>query len=635
MPRLDADPRAERVGTIAAATARPASRAASRLRAPRSTANSTVARSPPVSERRFEEADSALPAARCRARGPGNKLAPSALSNPSSKAQEPKGHAATSASSEASPRQPPNESPKLPAAPPAARSWPSRTLPSTLGSAGLSWARVMLTRFKVDGFKNLDGVDVRFGPFTCIAGPNGVGKSNLFDAIAFLGALADKPLSEAAAAVRGSEGRVGDVRSLFRNAGGERAREMSFLAEMIIPKAGEDDLGSAAEASMTFLRYELRLRHRDDTSSLGPLEVIYEKMEHINKTGAGDVLQFPHKPEWRDSVIDGRRTVPYIETNSEDRKTVVLTRADSKGGFGGGGPRRLLASNMPRTVLSTANNAAEHRTLVLARREMMEWTQFQLEPSALRAPDPFNAPRRITSNGAHLPATLFGLAQDAKKLGEATPEDVYQGVANRLAELFENVRTLRVDVDEKRELYSILMTDLQRSDHPASSLSDGTLRFLALAILEASWHGPSLLCLEEPENGIHPDRIPPMIQLLQDLAVDANIKAGPRNPMRQVIVNTHSPSVVTCVPQDTLVLADATERIRDGKRERPLVLRGVPGTWRMPTSEQASLAPLLSYLAPVAMRPLDKPPTRAGRRVVDRQDVRQLGLFSAWPLEGE
>lgn len=97
----------------------------------------------------------------------------------------------------------------------------------------------MLTRFKVDGFKNLDGVDVRLGPFTCIAGPNGVGKSNLFDAIAFLGALADKPLIEAAAAVRGSEGRVGDVRSLFRNCGGQRAQEMSFLAEMIIPQKGE------------------------------------------------------------------------------------------------------------------------------------------------------------------------------------------------------------------------------------------------------------------------------------------------------------------------------------------------------------------------------------------------------------
>ena len=63
----------------------------------------------------------------------------------------------------------------------------------------------MLTRLKVDGFKNLVGADVRFGPFTCIAGANGVGKSNLFDAICFLSALSEKTLMEAALSVRDKE----------------------------------------------------------------------------------------------------------------------------------------------------------------------------------------------------------------------------------------------------------------------------------------------------------------------------------------------------------------------------------------------------------------------------------------------
>ena len=57
----------------------------------------------------------------------------------------------------------------------------------------------MPTRLKVSGFKNLVDVDIQFGPFTCIAGANGVGKSNLFDAIRFLSALAeDQTLIEAA-----------------------------------------------------------------------------------------------------------------------------------------------------------------------------------------------------------------------------------------------------------------------------------------------------------------------------------------------------------------------------------------------------------------------------------------------------
>ena len=64
----------------------------------------------------------------------------------------------------------------------------------------------MLTRLKVNGFKNLVDVDVRFGPFTCIAGVNGVGKSNLFDAIRFLSMLANETLIEAALSVRAERG---------------------------------------------------------------------------------------------------------------------------------------------------------------------------------------------------------------------------------------------------------------------------------------------------------------------------------------------------------------------------------------------------------------------------------------------
>lgn len=487
----------------------------------------------------------------------------------------------------------------------------------------------MLTRLKVDGFKNLDGVDLQFGPFTCIAGANGVGKSNLFDAISFLSALADKPLAEAAAAVRGTEGRVGDVRSLFRTTGGGRTSTMAFEAEMIIPESGTDDLGSPTSASMTFLRYRIQLRHREASSSLGPLEVVHESMVHINKTGAADVLGFQASAAWIDDVIRGRRTVAYIETKQDEQgRTLVLTRADSEGGLGGGGPRRALAATMPRTVLSTANNAAEHRTLVLARKEMMGWTQLQLEPTALRTSDPFNGPGRVGSNGAHLPSALYALARGEKAAGLGEMVDVYQRVANRLGELFENVRSLRVDEDHKRELLTIVLTDLQKSEHLASSLSDGTLRFLALAILEEHAQGPSVLCLEEPENGIHPDRVPAMIRLLRDIAVDTDEPVGPDNPMRQVIVNTHSPAVVQGVPQDTLVVAEAAELSRDGVRSRVLRLRGLTGTWRG-EKDATSILPLFGYLGvPTAPAP-ERVGRRSEKRLVDRDDVRQMGLFAA------
>jgi len=485
----------------------------------------------------------------------------------------------------------------------------------------------MLTRLKVDGFKNLDGVDVRFGPFTCVAGPNGVGKSNLFDAIAFLAALADKPLMEAALGIRGGEARRGDVHSLFRRVGDRTADRMRFLVELVIPEQGEDALGQPATASMTFLRYELELRYRADPSikSMGTLEVVHESMAHINRSEAKQHLGFPHKKAWRESVVKGRRTSPYISTEQEEGTTLVSLHADSIGGMGGGRPRKIPASSLPRTMLSSVNNAAEHRTLVLARQEMMSWTQLQLEPSALRAPDAFTSPRTIGPNGAHLPATLYGLAQTTERERSGGAEDIYAQVANRLSQLVENVRRITVDVDEKRQLLNIVMTDRHDTEHVASALSDGTLRFLALTVMEADPNSRRLLCLEEPENGMHPLRIPAVIELLKDLAVDVDLPVDDDNPLRQVIINTHSPSVVACVHDDALLVGQAIQTVRDGVEESRLTVRHLPRTWRHQEGEPVvTRGDLLAYLNPfavIASSPPSASRVGATTRIMQRSDL--------------
>lgn len=86
----------------------------------------------------------------------------------------------------------------------------------------------MLTRLKVSGFKNLTDTEIRFGPFTCIARYNGVGKSNVFDAIRFLGLLADHTFIDAARKTRGGT----DAVNLF-TLGGDGV--MSFDCDLIVP----------------------------------------------------------------------------------------------------------------------------------------------------------------------------------------------------------------------------------------------------------------------------------------------------------------------------------------------------------------------------------------------------------------
>lgn len=485
----------------------------------------------------------------------------------------------------------------------------------------------MLTRLKVSGFKNLVAVDVRFGPFTCVAGANAVGKSNLFDAIQFLSALADETLIDAALSVRDEEGRNTDVRSLFHCVGGEYAEQMVFEAEMIIPQEGVDDLGQKAEATITFLRYCVVLAYRKNESlaSRGALELIREDLEHIKLGEAPKHLRFPHKAStWRRSVVRGRRTASFIST--ELGEGIVKLHQDSTGGR----PKSFLSTNLPRTVLSTAN-AAESPTALLARREMQSWRLLQLEPSALREPDKFTALPGLRADGSRLASTLYHLAHSPRYASptphSAKPTWVYDRVAATLSELIDDVDAIVIDRDERRELLTLEITDRNGTAHPARSLSDGTLRFLALAVLEMDPQAGGLVCLEEPENGIHPARIPAMLRLLQNLATDVDNPVGPDNPLRQVIINTHSPAVVAQVPDSSLLIAELREIVQGNHRFKAAHFSWLPDTWRQEVDPETAPIPrgkLLAYLNPIGSDndTADKPQRTV--RVVDRTDIQEL-----------
>ncbi|MCY4222235.1 MAG: hypothetical protein OXD35_11370, partial [Thiotrichales bacterium] len=52
-----------------------------------------------------------------------------------------------------------------------------------------------------------------------------------------------------------------------------------------------------------------------------------------------------------------------------------------------------------------------------------------------------------------------------------------------------------------------------------------------------------------------------LAELLRDYAVDASDAVGPDNPLRQVVLNTHSPEVARQLSFDDLVFLDDKVRI--------------------------------------------------------------------------
>ena len=464
----------------------------------------------------------------------------------------------------------------------------------------------MITRLQVDGFKNLESLDVHFGPFTCIAGTNGVGKSNIFDVLQFLGYLAEHPVLKAAEMVRGGGERYlsgSSAFDIFGRRGGTTVGRIKIGVEMVIASTGTDELGQLSTATSNFLRYDLELRLERSSDDRRMITISREALVPINKGDAKKHLPFPHEAKWRERLIyNHRKSGAFISTEVKDGQTLVNLHQD---GGSGGRPNPFSAAKMPRTLLSSARYASESPTVLLAKREIQQWKFLQLEPSGLRRPselDKIGPHTRVNWDGANLPGTVYRLANDcATNDYYANEPALYARLANLLAKLLPDVRKVQVDKDEQRRLLTLEIIDRFGVKLPARSLSDGTLRFLALSILSADYTEDSLLFLEEPENGIHPDRVKDIIGLLEDMCFDPFDVEYDGEPIRQVIVNTHSPGVVAAVPDHSLLVVNQRTRLVDEQLVATASIGAIGGTWRTKTAgdiKQISLGQLLYYLDP-------------------------------------
>lgn len=423
----------------------------------------------------------------------------------------------------------------------------------------------MLTRLEVDGFKNLLGFSAEFGPFTCIAGANAVGKSNLFDVIEFLSLLADYDVDEAAARLRGGS-EDADARSLLWRGPGGHDGHARIAVEMIAAMRVRDATGRFVDDEPdTKLGYEIHLRYREPEGAdlVGRVSIEAEMVWWIDR-------QNPQLPRIRlsDTItrIDEVRWEGRPHTPAFDF---------------------VLGSSIGDLTEATIRQSSLSDGFLAVRNEVKSWRRLALEPSAMRKPDRFRAPQRLAVDGSHLAATLYRITHQ----GGTEPEDAYAELASRVSELTP-IHDIRIDRDDKRELLTLEAELRQTGWVDARSLSEGTLRFLALASLALDPDAPRLVCIEEPENGIHPAVVGPLAELLRTTA---------HAPERQIIVNTHSLVFVQHVhaqaPEDLVMAKLVGMTSPDGQPMRALRLQPLVDTWRCHDDVRGvGLSALLDYL---------------------------------------
>ena len=384
----------------------------------------------------------------------------------------------------------------------------------------------MITRIELDGFKTFQQFSLDLSPLQVIVGANGVGKSNLFDALRLLGRLAD---SKVLATFHEMRGDVGELFS-FRPEGGSADR-IRLAVEMLVSQTVQDDWGAVHALKFPRMRYELEVVRGRDTQGRERLNVQHEFLAPIPR----------QKDKWTKSnrlrtggpwipVMTGGRSSPFISTLENRKGRTLVLHQD-----GNSGRRDVEAVQAERTLLSGARNT-EFPHAFAAAEEMRAWQFLHLDPDVLRQPSPATAPAKLSNGGRNLPNVLA-------RMKDADPvllTKVSSDLATHLPV------TMQVEVTEDRDAGRVDVWAIAEDGRRFSSrlLSDGALRALALATLRNDPEHDGLLCFEEPENSVHPSRLKDLTQILRDLTTDFSSSYQEGAPLRQVICNTHSPVLI-------------------------------------------------------------------------------------------
>jgi predicted ATPase len=140
----------------------------------------------------------------------------------------------------------------------------------------------------------------------------------------------------------------------------------------------------------------------------------------------------------------------------------------------------------------------------------------------------------IGADGSNLPTALARMKT----------EDSYvlKALSTEINNLLPGITAIDVEEDRSKDQYVLVSMSQDGRKFSSRVLSEGTLRLLALCVLQLDSLHKGVVCFEGPENGIHPFRLENLTQLLSGLATDfINDK---EMPLRQIIVNTHFPVLV-------------------------------------------------------------------------------------------
>jgi predicted ATPase len=343
-----------------------------------------------------------------------------------------------------------------------------------------------------------EGEEIKLQPLNLLIGSNASGKSNLIEAIGLLKAIPT------------------DLTAPIRKGGG--ISDFLWKGNQGIPTAEIETIVDYPEGVMP-LRYRLRF-----TSSGQRLELIDEVVEN----------ELPNPGE----------SQPYFFYCYQQGRPVlnVKTKPESKAGTSIGRSERSLPREelVPdQSVLSQRKDPDQYPELTYLGKQFSKISLYR----------DWHIGRNSESRMPQKTDLLeHPLLEDGSNLGLVLNNLQYQ-IGSRA--IIEKLKTVYQEAEELSvKIYGGTVQIFIREEGliqpiPATRLSDGTLRYLFLLALLLDPTPPPLICIEEPEIGLHPD----MMSTIADLLVEASERT-------QLIVTTHSEALVSSLPPESVLVCE-------------------------------------------------------------------------------
>jgi predicted ATPase len=345
----------------------------------------------------------------------------------------------------------------------------------------------MIKQIHVAGYRSVRELELDLQPINVLTGPNGCGKSNLYNSLVLIGRAVQGQFARAIA-------EEGGTPSVFW-AGGERIRyQRKKPPKRVVLSFTGEDFGYELQAGLPSMS------------------------EHALGT------KFELDPRVKEEFIWVAASKPRVLMLKRDEPSAWLRNAE------GNMVAYPFQISKCESVLSQIIDPHLYPEISAVRGQILRWRfyhQFRTDlDSPVRQPQIGVQTTVLSQDGSDLAAalqTILEIGED-ETLREAIA-CAFGGAELRIESL-ETLFSIRLQVPG-------LLRPLQ-----ARELSDGQVRFLCLCAALLSPRPPSLLALNEPETSLHPDLIDAMARL---------IVLGSRHT--QLWITTHSEALAERIEQ--------------------------------------------------------------------------------------